>query len=275
MAYRSNKESQLLKPPFGNSGGDLSGSKGDTARRVILLSALLCALAASATITHRILSKVHLKSVGGRMKARLGGLLKHLPHVGPREFEAYVYRNVNGALLRRIDSHLRVCEVCREEVEIVRQVLASGPGSTADAYGTAAPQVRQSFHWGDNSTLWIDDEAYPLRPVGDTRTVVLVEGLKFSGLEKMLEEDARVPGTHLVSLEGQGVDIIVPLSKFGDVSTTPTSADSGKHPSCSTVNAGSADVLPPALAGEGKRLPIEMFTDAQNAVFLGVRSVRT
>ena len=130
-------------------------------------------------------------------------------------------------------------------------------------------EATQSFHWTDNSTLWIDDEVYRLKPAGETRTRVLVEALTFNDLEKMLEEDLRVPGTHLVSIESKGSEVIAPLSKFAVIRlTTANSSEQSTH----TLDDQVTEVTPPTLAHQGERLIVEIFTDSRGAVFLATRT---
>lgn len=268
MAHMTDKESHPLPSSHAAFVGIYANGIGGTARRVIIMTALAGTLLAGVTLTQRFLAKVHLRSIGGKMRAKLDALLQHLPHLGPHEFEAYINKTAKGLLLRQIENHLRICHVCKEEVEIVQQAIRDFKSDGLHSgLGYEEPRAAKNFQWGDNSTLWIDDEKYRLRPVGDTHTKALVEGLSFSALEKMAEEDARVPGTHLVSIESHGLEIIAPLSKFA-VKKTTSAAGSALQPFNPMLDSLPTEVALPASTQVGEHYIIEIFTDGQGTIFL-------
>jgi hypothetical protein len=240
----------------GISGRILTGITGSRTRRVLYASVFVCALVVGATLTHRIFAKGHLRSIGGRMRAKLDALLRHLPHLSGQEFEDYVNGSVNGLPLHLVENHLRVCHVCKQEVDIVRQAMGDAePGAAADGHAETAAQATQSFQWADDSTLWIDDAVYALKPVDETRKRVRVEGLAFDDLERMADEDTRVPGTHLVSIEGKGIEVIAPLSRL-DIKRLSTPDDNIKRE------------VPPTPSRQRGNRAVELLTDGQGTVFL-------
>lgn len=273
MLHPTDKVHHLLPSLHAISERIFAVGVGPKTRRVLYASALMCALAASITLTQRILVKVHLRSIGGKMRAKLDALLRHLPHLSAQEFEAYVNKSVDGLSLHYIENHLKVCHVCKEDVDIVQQAIRDFESDRV--FITSSHEkcpTTQRFHWADKSTLWIDDETYQLKPVGDVPTRVLVEGLTFNDLEKMVEEDIRVPGTHLVSIESKGSEVIAPLSKFAIIRVTP-SANDAKQPSYPLENDVSG-VIPPTLSHQGERLIVEIFVDSRGSVLLGTRTAK-
>jgi hypothetical protein len=264
MVHHSDKVLHLLPSTPEIAWRIFSGRIRVKARGFLYTSAFLCLLVAGSTITHRILTKVHLRSIGGKMKAKLDALLRHLPHLSPQEFEAYVGRTITGTSLQLVETHLSVCHVCKEEVDIVLQAIRDfESGRSAGERAPDATPTTQSLRWGDSSTLWIDDVAYSLMPVGGTQDRVLVEGLASEALEKMAEEDTRAPGTHLVSIESNGAEVIAPLSKFAIARLAPAAGDS-VNPS----DGNFIEEVTPTSPSRGVSLTVEIFVDGHGTVFL-------
>ncbi|HLM58661.1 MAG TPA: hypothetical protein VK422_21335 [Pyrinomonadaceae bacterium] len=249
MASTNDTERHLLPTRPRLPLGFLRGGAAVKHRRLLYASVIFCALAVAVPVTHMLISKIHFSSRGGRMRAKLYTLLRHLSHLGPEEFEALIAGTLRGQELQQVETHLRICPVCREEVAIVRESVFAPEALAGDGRPAAG-----AVSWGAASTLWLDDETYALRPLGSACDRALAEGLSFDLFERMARKDSKEPGTHMLSIEGGAIEVIAPLSAF----VRPRAAEA----------AGGGT---PALSHRAGGLVVEVSTDNSGAVIFTAR----
>lgn len=182
---------------------------------------------------------------------KLDRTLREGLHLTSKEIEDYLEGRASRSVRSSIEDHLRTCEYCAKEVDILRSVLASDESEDEPVLGfeeafeavlgfeEACDEAVLEFEepidpvvgftlgpagglMGEprkkpptDTKLWIGDRKYILSSEGCSEGFLLVEGLTKAELVRSRWRDIMDPGSHPVAIETPGQrPIITSLDEF-------------------------------------------------------------
>ncbi len=171
---------------------------------------------------------------------KLDRTLREGLHLTSKEIEDYLEGRASRSVRSSIEDHLRTCEYCAKEVDILRSVLASDESEDEPVLGfEEAFEAFLEFEepidpvvgftlgpagglMGEprkkpptDTKLWIGDRKYILSSEGCSEGFLRVEGLTKAELVRSRWRDIMDPGSHPVAIETPGQrPIITSLDEF-------------------------------------------------------------